>query len=245
MVPMGPPRSQAPPPDSIHMQHLEKAEGGTRVLVHLGDEVSRRYAAAVAAVVPAVENALTPVAVANRALSTPTGFRLEPWRSARARLRRAVATCAAGPLTGAFLGDVRDCYGSMTPDAVASALVRSGASDTGVLRIVEILRGFEERGVRGLPVGPPPSAVLANAVLASVDRALAEAAEGPVLRWVDDVIVFTTGPRGARRAAASFERSLGHVGLVPHPAKCRIVDVSSSPIWSARYGSTTGCSGVA
>lgn len=206
--------------DAIRTVVVAKPGGGIRTLTVLGPRDLRRYESVVAAVVPSVERALGRVAAANRAQLDATGLRLEAWPRARGRYRRAVASAVAGPFRAAFVGDVSDCYGSITLAEVARALRRIGVREVGVEPVVETLRWFEELGVRGLPVGPTPSAVLANAVLAPVDRALTGAVDGPVLRWVDDVVAFATDRHSAGRAAVAFERALVDLGLTPHPGKC-------------------------
>jgi hypothetical protein len=210
--------------EEIGTIEIAKAGGGIRTLTVLGPRDLRRYEAAVAALLPTVERFLGDVAVANRSRPVAGGLRLEPWSRARDRYRRRIASAATGPFRAAFVGDVRDCYGSITHGEVARALRRLGAHEVGVRTLVETLRGFEERGVRGLPVGPLPSAVLANAVLAPVDRAVAGAVDGPVLRWVDDIVAFAIDGQGARRAAEVFERTLAELGLVPHEGKSMTID---------------------
>ena len=74
-------------------------------------------------------------------------------------------------------------------------------------------------GVEGLPVGPHASAVLANAVLAQVDRTLRDAGVEH-LRWVDDVVL-----SGVDVAAALsvFRTALASIGLRANETKTRIV----------------------
>ena len=212
------------PADQIATIEVPKAGGGIRTLTVLGPRDLRRYEAAVAAVVPAVERSLGDVAVANRARPVAAGLRIEPWPRARDRYRRQVASATTGPFRAAFVGDVRDCYGSITHGEVSRALRCIGAHEDDVRAVVEMLRGFEERGVHGLPIGPQPSAVLANAVLAPVDRAVAGAVDGPVLRWVDDVVAFATDRQRARRAADVFGQTLVELGLAPHESKSMTID---------------------
>ncbi len=174
--------------------------------------------------IPSIERALTRGAVANRARLAPSGIELEPWRLARRRYMRSLRAASKGPSRAAFVGDVRDCYGSITPAIVERALYGAGVSSGQVERVAALLHGFELRGVRGLPIGPPPSAVLANAVLAPVDDALLEAADGPAYRWVDDVVVFTRNAAASRRSAAVFDMALEALGLSANTQKCAIVD---------------------
>jgi len=209
--------------DPARTEVVATPAGVVRTITRLGEHDRDRYGAVVAAVTPAVERALGDGVVANRARSIPRRVALEPWGAARRRYARSIASTAAGPWRAAFIGDVRDCYGSIDPAVVERALRSVGAPGQPVEAIVAVLRRFGDHGVHGLPVGPEPSAVLANAVLASVDRALKAEIGGPSFRWVDDVVVFTHDRREARRAAATFSRALDALGLEPHPVKCRVV----------------------
>jgi hypothetical protein len=194
-------------------------------VVRLGERDRRRYETAVAAAVPAVERGLSHGVIANRARPHSAGFTLEPFVNARRRYARSVAeTPDSGSLRAAFIGDVHDCYGSIGPQVVSRSLRTLRVPDEAVQRIDEILRAFHSLGVRGLPIGPEASAVLANAVLAPVDLAIAAAAAGPVFRWVDDVIAFSPDVAGARRAERAFARALEELGLASHPGKCTVVD---------------------
>lgn len=210
---------------SLTIERVPKPGGGHRVLVRLGGSDGRRYAAAVLAAMPAVERALRPTVFANRAGYGRTGRTiLEPWTAARARYVRAVRAAGEGGERAWFVGDVADCFGSIGPPVVGRAL-RSMGVDPGLARGIEdLLHSFEDHGVRGLPIGPAPSAVLANAVLASVDDALARAAGSPALRWVDDVVVPVAGVARARAVAEAYERSLGALDLRPHPLKTEVLE---------------------
>jgi hypothetical protein len=216
-----PPTLGARPDEAIRSQVIAKPGGGTRMLTHLGDRDRRLFDDAVAAVAPAVERGLAIGVMANRARTRAPGVELQPWAGARRRFRREVAA-AARASKALFVGDVADCYASIPAAAVERALADLGVGADDVARVCDVLRSFEERGVRGLPVGPAPSAVLANAVLVPVDRALREAADGPVFRWVDDVVAFASDRRAAERIAAAFHRTLEEAGLLAHPTKCRV-----------------------
>ena len=216
-----PPRGSPRLDEAILTEFIAKPGGGTRLLTRLGEQDRRRFDRAVAAVVPAVERGLADGVMANRARAGTRGVELQPWASARRGFRREVAL-AARSSSAAFLGDVLECYASIRAPAVERALGELGVPHDDVAQVCELLRSFEERGVPGLPVGPAPSAVLANAVLAPVDRAIREATDGAVFRWVDDVVACTSGRAGAQRAADAFRRALEGLGLVAHPLKCRL-----------------------
>jgi hypothetical protein len=71
-------------------------------------------------------------------------------------------------------------------------------------------------------VGPPPSAILANAVLSAVDEGLRQAGVFH-MRWVDDVVAFATGRRGALSAMDALRRGLDRMGLEPNPSKTELM----------------------
>ena len=221
------------PLEPIVVETIPKAGGGERALVRLCEGDARRYAVAVLDVLPEIERGLAPTVFANRAAAGMFGPVLEAWRPARARYRQALAEATSGPRPVCFLGDVSDCYGSIGPPLVGRALRSMGADPTRARRIERLLSSFDARGVRGLPVGPAPSAVLANAVLASVDEAVSRATGAPVFRWVDDVVVVGDDRRSAVEAASAFSRSLRALGLEPNPMKTRVVDGPASILLAA------------
>ncbi len=206
--------------------------GGVRWLVCLDPADDAEYATAVARAVPAVERALSPPVLANRSVWTgaathvgdpPRGVTLEPWTRARARFRRLAVSLVRAPWVRALaVADVEDCYGSIRPATVASALAAAGCRGGDVEAVTDVLRGLALRGVPGLPVGPVASGVLANAVLSPVDRAL-RAAGLPHLRWVDDILVAAPSRGRAGAALRCVERALEGLGLRLNLAKTRIV----------------------
>ncbi|MFM7718027.1 MAG: RNA-directed DNA polymerase, partial [Actinomycetota bacterium] len=115
--------------------------------------------------------------------------------------------------------DVADCFRSICPRLVERALLDLDVPIGARHPVLRALEGFASIGIPGLPVGPLPSAVLANAVLAGVDRALAGARW---LRWVDDVVLFASDPASLAGSEADVIRALGRIGLAPHPGKRRL-----------------------
>jgi len=212
----------ADPAPRARLVPVEKP-GGTRWLAVLDPWATASYTTAVAAVARTIEASLVDAVVANRvaAVRGPT-LRLEPWRSARARFlleaRRRASACGA-----LLLADVRDCYPSIRPPAVEERLRAMGCPDAAVHHLVDLLAGFETEGVPGLPVGPEPSAVLANAVLAAGDDAVARCGAAH-LRWVDDFVVFADDPLHARRALTCLRAALAEVGLSLSGRKTRILE---------------------
>jgi hypothetical protein len=202
----------------------EPKPGGIRWLARLDPGAAFVYAASVSPLVPAIEGALPPAVTANRVTEvrpSPPAIRLEAWRAARTRFRRRVRDLASSA-GAALMTDVRDCYGSIGPSVIATALREVGGRGEDVERVLMVLRWLADRGVRGLPVGPEASAVLANGVLLAVDRRLAEAGWAHV-RWVDDIIVFTDDAAEARAALELIRETLGGVGLALASEKTRVL----------------------
>lgn len=202
----------------------EPKRGGIRWVTVLGPAASAAYAAAVAPLVPAIEAALSPAVLANRVAAVhrrPARIELEPWGRARARFRRLVRERAARA-GAALMADVHDCYGSISPPTVASCLAGLGCRGAEIAPVLRVLERLAACGVRGLPIGPEPSAVLANAVLVAVDRAFRDGGWRH-LRWVDDVVVFTDGPDAAGEALERFAATVGGLGLSVATEKTRVI----------------------
>jgi hypothetical protein len=198
--------------------------GGVRWMVRLDPGSAEAYAACVAPLVPFIEAALSPAVVANRVAAVsvdPPEITLEAWRGARERFRRTVRDLAARA-DAAVMADVRDCYGAIGPRAVRSALERLECPSREVDALLQTLGSFAAAGVRGLPVGPEPSAVLANAVLSLVDERIA-AAGWPHVRWVDDVIVFVADASDASSTLATVEEAARELGLGLAAQKTRVL----------------------
>ncbi|HXF37680.1 MAG TPA: reverse transcriptase domain-containing protein, partial [Actinomycetota bacterium] len=200
---------------------VRRPDGRFRLLAQLGPPDARDLEALAAAVAPRLEAVLPPCSPANRVAGLAP-LRLEPWTAARARHRALLRRLLEDPGVRAVLVlDVADCYGSIRPAALAAALRGLGLPGP-ARRAAGLLSSLQERGVPGLPVGPPASAVLANAVLLGLDAAL-RGADVPHVRWVDDVLVPTGDARAAARALGVAARALEGAGLVPHPGKTRVL----------------------
>lgn len=197
---------------------MPKRGGGVRWLTRLDPADEAAYRAAVTPLVGRIERSLGPEVLTARAVDGRDGWALAPWRPARAVWRSTLsAAIASAPRGTAFVvTDLRDCYGSIVPSSIASLLGPAASI------VVALLHRFREEGVRGLPVGPAPSAVLANAVLGRLDVALRSAGVRH-LRWVDDVVAW--GPRpDVLRAVRSLRVAAASVGLELHDAKTFALD---------------------
>jgi hypothetical protein len=114
--------------------------------------------------------------------------------------------------------DVRDFFPSVGPDTVGRTLLAAGVSPADAASAAAMLEGWADHGYRGLPIGPPGSAVLANAVLMSVD---AEVRTGFV-RWLDDYFVAARSEREAAEVLDRLDGALADLGLERSVPKTRI-----------------------
>jgi hypothetical protein len=188
-----------------------KPGGGFRRLSSLDPADAAELAAVVGRMTGRIERSLGPSVYANR-VSGP-GDRLAPWRPARARWNAELtARIGARARPVVLVADVREFYGSVSFDALARSLTRAGITADEISCLGRLLAWFREDGVVGLPVGPDPSAVLANSMMAGVDQTLREA--GVLhMRWVDDFVAFVPDPAHARRASSELRRALADVSL--------------------------------
>jgi hypothetical protein len=193
----------------LELVQIATPGGGSRVITVLGPVAATIYA-----------DAVEPIR-RRRPLGGPLGWadvdggeglRLarSAWRAALARL-----PIEAGRVVRS---DVRACYASIGDDAVATGLAATGANADEIARFLHVLGTVRTAGVPGLPAGPGPSAIVADAVLSVADRAVREAG-GRIVRWVDDVWIAGEDRRGAIRAFDAWTRGLAGVGLAPHEGK--------------------------
>ncbi len=197
--------------------------GRRRWLCILDPETDAELARAVVAVVPIVERVMGQEVMANRVAATrtvPPALVLRPWRVERAAFEDRVRALATG--AGLLRADVAACYPSIAPPAVEAALVWLGVPCRRARRCAGILEELGHHGVRGLPVGPPAAAVLANAVLTRADRALRD--EGVAFaRWVDDWCVAVHDEADAAAVLRLLGGALAAAGLRLNDAKTRVL----------------------
>jgi reverse transcriptase-like protein len=199
-------RSDAP----VHLRSEVTARGVTRVFADLSPSLAARYEREVRRLSQALEGRLHPGVAAGRTVrGRPIGFAAE-YRRWSGRLHATVQPDAV-----VVRSDVRECFASISLPAVERALRGLGLRHDGA---GEVLHLCASCGVRGLPVGPWPSAVLANAVLAESDRAAARTGVR-VLRWVDDVLFVSDEPASAWGAFEVWREALAEIGLEPHEGK--------------------------
>jgi Reverse transcriptase (RNA-dependent DNA polymerase) len=213
--------------------------GGVRVLTVLDPAAREEYLSLVAPAAPAIESALSDRVVAHRVArseANPPSLALRPWRAERRAFVLRLRNLAAGAPTIA-IADVRRCYASISPATVVNALGDLGVSSA--REVGAFLSRLERAGARGLPVGPEPSAVLANAVLARADEALRSAGVEH-LRWVDDVVIAAAGRAEARRSIAVLADAVAGLGLRLNETKTQITETNGAVdlVGSARAART-------
>src|SRR5262245_18775047 len=198
------------PPGPIRWERRPKPGGGERRITRLDPVDDESFRRLVAPLVPRLERSLGPGAIANRAT---TDAHLRAWGGARRVWRRALRAALAGERHVVIVAaDVRECYASIRDPALAAVGVDG--------ELWSFLRALRDRGVEGLPIGPDPSAILANGVLA-IAGWRARAAGCRPIRWVDDVVFAAAGRRSAWLAFDAWRRSLEELGLEANEGKTR------------------------
>lgn len=184
-----------------------------RDIHHLDPDTRERFHDATARVADRVESLLGPQVIAERLAGTSdlsadgVGW-IAPWKDARNTFERRRAELSQGSVV--VRTDVRDCYGSMPPALIGASLLACGCHPSEAGAIMGILESLQKRDIRGLPVGPAASSVLANAVLLRADRAV----EGVrYVRWVDDYLLFLPDRRTALRALDRLADAMSGLGL--------------------------------
>jgi hypothetical protein len=191
-----------------------------RRIVRLDPADDALYRAAVAPLTPSIERALGDDVLSVRARGrgrVPT-VRLEAWGPARRRWSAQLRS-AIGSEPVALVADVRDCYRSIRPQRLEGRLRALGADRE---QATAVRASLERIGERGLPVGPDPSAILANAVLLDLDEAM-RASGLRHRRWVDDVVAFARTRREASLALDRLRRAMDAAGIEAHPLKTAVV----------------------
>jgi hypothetical protein len=193
-------------------------------MARLSPRDDARWRATAGRVAAAVERSLSPRVMANRVAGGGQGWSLEPVGPALRRARRAAAALGGRILVAT---DVAAFYPSVGPGAAFRALRAAGSDRADALEAAALLEGWGSHGYPGLPIGPPASAVVANAVLAPVDDVLREL---PFLRWVDDYVVVLRSPREAAGILDRLDEALDRQGLTRSDRKTAIGD--DAPAWA-------------
>jgi hypothetical protein len=198
-------------PDPIDVEVRPRSGRPPRRMAHLSERDARAWHILGGRVAAVLEPRLGPEVVANRALVSRGRWRLETLEASFSRLeaRLGAALRPSGDGRGYLCTDVEDFFPSLEPETVARALLAVGVSREDAAQVAEVLAGWAALGYRGLPIGPAASAVVANAVLRSVDQAVG----APFVRWVDDYLVRPAGERRATEVLERMDEALDRLGL--------------------------------
>jgi hypothetical protein len=217
------------------VRELRRPSGEARWLTELDPRTAAAYAELVRRHTSRIEASLDAGVIANRVGARGTMRPLSiSRRSWRRRLRRAIQP---GRPLAVITSDVARCYPSIAPDAVGLSLAACGADR--VDELLELLARIATAGTPGLPVGPEPSAILANAVLAVADRSAREAG-AQILRWVDDVVLTAPDSRAVVRAFDAWVRAGRSVGLQPNEGKTRVWPTAEDAAAALELASPSG-----
>lgn len=206
--------------DPVTSYPLPRRGAPPRRMAVLSPRDAGRWSAVVRTVVGPLEERLDPGVVGSRAVRVAGRWRVRPLGPALREARRAAARLArARPILVAT--DVRSFYPSVRPEAAYRGLRAAGADHATAGRSADLLEGWGSEGYPGLPIGPPASAVVANALLAPADAALAGL---PFLRWVDDSLIGVRSEAEVSRVLERLDGALEALGLERSVEKTRVSD---------------------
>ena len=191
----------------MRLEQWTSSSGRRRWLTKLDPQEARAYSAA-------VRLALPHPAVGPRSFAAPAGPG-RAWQPAWLSWQRTVVTESADADL-VIVSDVAACYPSIRSAAIRMAARRAGGEPEPLL--AQLAR-FRDAGVRGIPIGPAPSAWVGEAILSIADERTRKAGVAPI-RWVDDV-VFAGDSDAVRRASVAWTRALSEVGLRENESKRR------------------------
>jgi Reverse transcriptase (RNA-dependent DNA polymerase) len=137
------------------------------------------------------------------------------------------AALTSGRTTHALSGDITSYFVYVDIDELERRLLAHCDNTAAVGDLGDLLRGWRQLGVHGLPQGLPPSSPLGNYYLAPLDSAIASMGVDH-RRYMDDFWVFTEPYSEARRIQDAIERHLYTYGLSLGGDKSRIRRVATA-----------------
>lgn len=148
--------------------------------------------------------------------------------------RKVLAEQAREAAAGArcvLVADITDFYNQISDKKLQQALEDAGIKERRARNMVQFLARVRDhaptRGIRGIPVGPHPSALLAECTLTEVDRFL-QRSGAKYVRLNDDFRIFCNSEAAARRLHyALYQHLSGPHGLTLNE-KTRIAPVAEA-----------------
>ncbi len=195
-------------------------------MARLSQRDARRWHGLAARIEETIDPRLSPRVLANRGVLRTGPSPVGPFLR---RARSAARELAAGSL-GVLRTDVRSFYASVAPSVAFRSLVDLDVEPQVASRTADMLDGWGSEGYAGLPIGPPGSAVIANAVLASVDAEL-----DSFIRWVDDYAIALRNQRDLPVVLERLDESLARIGLDRSEPKTEVVGGGASLVWPGTY----------
>jgi hypothetical protein len=207
-------------PDPIDVELRPRPGRPPRRMARLSERDARTWHVLGGRVAAVLELGLGPEVVANRAVVSGGRWRLESVETSFRRLeaRLGVSRQPAEHDARYLSTDVEDFFPSVGSETAARALLAAEAAPEDARLVASMLEGWAALGYQGLPIGPAASAVVANAVLRSVDGAVG----GPFVRWVDDYLIPLPTERHGREVLERLDEALDRLGLTRSARKTRI-----------------------
>ena len=216
--------------DPITPYLVPKPGGGARRMATLSERDARAWHAIAERISATVHPRLGRGVLANRTLSEAGDRRRLRPTLERARHASAFLAARSDVL---LRTDVRAFYPSVTPSMAFRALERLDVERDVAAAASGMLEGWGSEGYPGLPIGPPGSAVIANAVLHHVDEALVPFRH---LRWVDDYLIGLRRPREVQQVMDRLDSALELAGLERSGPKTAILSGGRAFSWPGTYG---------
>lgn len=185
----------------------------------LAEPDARRWEEVGGRVALQLERRLDRRVLANRTIGRPGGWSLQPLGAALPRAHRLAPRIAARS-PAVLRTDVAAFYPSVRPEILHRALRSCGVEPNDATEAADLLDGWGSHGYPGLPIGPPASAVMANAVLRPVDRALRPLR---FIRWVDDYLIGLPDAAVASAVLERIDEALARLGLRRSTDKTAVV----------------------
>lgn len=224
--------------DPIVAYEISKPLGGIRLMASLSSRDAGLWHALSGRVTRLLEPRLGDQVHGGRAISDGRRWSRRPFRQSLGLARRRAERLVAGfPLV--IRTDVASFYPSVTPAVLAGSLRGIEAEPADARLAADLVEGWGSDGYEGLPIGPPGSVVLADAVLRPVDRALREL---PFLRWVDDYLIACRTEAEVRRALELFDEALAALGLRRSEPKTLVDEARGGIRWLGRASIPRGLS---